>query len=94
MMNNRVNKFSDQMAEQDKGRASMMVGRSLSKYSNISKISMNQTAGPSRELMQRTCNVRAFSNDAVREHYDKAGIEAPRMPGISQGGGQLFGGIS
>ena len=51
MVNNRVNKFSDQMEEQDKGGTQMMVGRSLSKYSCISKISMNQAAGPSRDQL-------------------------------------------
>jgi negative regulator of sigma E activity len=43
-----------------------MVGRSLSKYSNKSKISINQMSGPNRDMMQRTNNIRAFSNDAAR----------------------------
>ena len=65
MVNNKSIKL-DQMAEQERGRTSMMVGRSLSKYSNKSKISMNQKAGPSRDVIQRTSNIRAFSNDAAR----------------------------
>ena len=45
MINIKTNKFADHNVEQEKGgadgEAAMMIGRSLSKYSNISKISMN-----------------------------------------------------